>query len=87
MRPPPWLRGDVLAALARRLRERGTPAAAAAFRATVRAALTAHPRVPAAAAALEVSRRTLEGWLAADPTLRAGIALPGAGNPAWTTDD
>jgi transposase-like protein len=41
----------------------------AGFRAEVRAVLTAHEEVAAAARALGVAEATLRRWLAADPTL------------------
>lgn len=74
--PPPYLRGEVLTALYKRA-EGGDRAARAAWRATVRHALADAGSIKGAAEALELGRRTIERWLAADASLGAGIAHDG----------
>jgi hypothetical protein len=56
------------------------------WRARVRAALELAGSVPGAALELGVSRDTLERWLAADPSIREGLALPGRGRPTHVDD-
>lgn len=51
----------------------------ATWRRAVAAALATAGDVPSAAAALQVTRRTLDRWLVAHPDLRAGAALPAPG--------
>ncbi len=77
---PPYLRGAVLLALARR--GATDPEAHAAWHATVRAALAECGSIVDAAVALEIGRRMVERWIAADPTLDAGIERLGRGEQA-----